>query len=167
MTWLTHGTFAYLTASLLGINPYIAVVGSTAPDWLEDTLGVKEHRGPTHYLILWVGAFLLSLLLVGIKPVHTFGVQLLAFTYGGLTHLLLDALTVSGIPLGVGKTRIRIGGLIRTGKLSEWVFLALTFAVLFPLVHSGASLGFGTARELYEKGIIDLREYRELRFRLW
>jgi len=167
MTWLTHGTFAYLTASLLGINPYIAVVGSTAPDWLEDTLGIKEHRGPTHYLTIWVSLFLISLLLAGIKQTTPFGVQLLAFTYGGLTHLLLDALTVSGIPLGVGKTRIRIGGIIRTGKLSEWVFLAITFAVLFPLLHMGASLGFGTAKELYEKGIIDLKEYRELRFKLF
>ena len=166
MTWLTHGSFAYLTGVLFGLNPYFVVAGSTAPDWTEDLLGVKEHRGITHYVVLWAGAFLFSIILYGsLKNDLTF--NLLSFVYGGLTHLFLDALTVSGVPLGIGKIRVRIGGLIRTGKLSEWVFLALTLAVLYPITASGGVFGLFPAKKLYEKGIIDLKEYRELRFHLW
>jgi len=166
MTWLTHGVFAFSTATLLGLNPYIAVVGATAPDWSEDLLGIREHRGPTHYLTLWSGVLLIALILYGsFKATWTF--HLLSFVYGGLTHLLLDALTISGIPLGVGKIRIRIGGLIRTGKLSEWIFLVITLAVFYPLIHAGGKFGLFPASELYKQGIIDLKEYRELRFHLW
>jgi len=166
MTWLTHTTFAYLTGALFGLNPYFAVAGSTAPDWAEDFLGIKEHRGITHYLTLWAGAFIFSIILYGsFKNGTTF--NLLSFIYGSLTHLLLDSLTISGIPLGVGKIRVRIGGLIKTGKLSEWIFLGITLAVFYPLTHMGATFGLFPAKELYQKGIIDLKEYRELRFRLW
>jgi len=90
-----------------------------------------------------------------------------AFIYGGLTHLFLDSLTVSGVPVGVGKVRVRIGGLIRTGKLSEWVFLALLVFAFSPFLLNGVKLGWGEALELYEKGIIDKKEYLERRFKLW
>ena len=166
MTWLTHTTFGFLTASLLGLNPYFAAAGSTAPDWAEDFLGIKEHRGITHYLTLWAAAFLFSIILYGSFKNET-TLNVLSFIYGALTHLLLDSLTISGIPLGVGKIRVRIGGLVKTGKLSEWVFLALTLAVLYPLTSAGGKFGLFPARELYQKGIIDLKEYRELRFHLW
>jgi len=166
MTWLTHTTFAYLTGALFGLNTYFAVAGSTAPDWAEDFLGIREHRGITHYATLWAGAFIFSIILYGsMKNDLTF--NLLSFICGSLTHLLLDGLTVSGIPLGIGKLRIRIGGIIRTGKLSEWIFLGLTLAVFYPLIGAGGKFGLFPAKELYQKGIIDLKEYRELRFRLW
>ena len=166
MTWLTHSAFAYLTGTIFGLNPYFTVAGSTAPDWTEDLLGIREHRGITHYVVLWVGVFLFSIILYGsLKTTITFNV--LSFVYGGLTHLLLEALTVSGVPLGIGKIRVRIGGLVKTGKLSGWVFLTITFAFLYPIPESGGVFVLFPEKVLYEKGIIDLKEYRELRFHLW
>jgi len=170
MTWITHTAFAFFSSSLLGLNTYLAVVGSTAPDWFEDLFGIREHRGVSHYLTLWFGAFLLSLILLSISNdlIHSFGFYLLSFVFGGLTHLLLDALTVSGVPLGAYRTRIRIGGLIRTGKLSEWVFLSFLVLVFVPLLSSGSlEFGFSKYKKLYEMGIIDKREYLERRFRFF
>jgi len=166
MTWITHTFFAFATSHILGLPVLPAIAGSTAPDWLEDFLGIREHRGITHYVVLWVLAFVLAGgLWLWLK--HDLILHIVAFIYGGLTHLLLDSLTVSGVPLGVGRLRVRIAGLIRTGKLSEWVFLALLVFAFAPFLLGDAKLGWGTARELHEKGIIDKREYLERRFKLW
>ena len=166
MTWITHTTFAYFTSELFGLSP-LAVLGSTAPDWTEDLFGIKEHRGRTHYVVLWFTAFIITLSLY-LATKNTLLFHALSFTYGGLTHLLLDSLTVSGVPLGAYKTRVRIVGLVRTGKLSEWVFLACLLILFVPL-HRAGSLEFGFAKykELYKKGVIDLREYNERKFKIF
>lgn len=166
MTWATHTFFAFASANILGLPVFPAVLGSTAPDWSEDFLGIKEHRGITHYVVLWVFAGVVAFF-VWLWLRHDLILHIVAFIYGGLTHLLLDSLTVAGVPLGVGRVRVRIAGLIRTGKLSEWVFLALVVFVFSPFLFSGAKLGWGTARELHEKGVIDKREYLERRFKLF
>ena len=166
MTWITHTFFAFATSHILGLPVVPAVLGSTAPDWLEDVWGIREHRGITHYVLLWIGAFALAFF-VWLWLRHDVFLHFLSFIYGGLTHIFLDSLTPSGVPVGVGKVRVRIGGLIRTGKLSEWVFLALVVFAFSPFLFSGVKLGWGTARELHEKGIIDKREYLERRFKLW
>ena len=169
MTWLTHTTFAYLTAQILGLPPAPAILGSTAPDWGEDLLGIKEHRGKTHYITLWSSLFLLTLVLYLGAPnglAKTLFLNLLTFTLGGLSHLLLDALTVAGVPLGLNRTRIRIGGLITTGKLSEWIFLGLILLILIPVKNSGLTLGLTNYKELLKKGVIDKREYKEHRLEL-
>jgi len=166
MTWATHTFFAFASANILGLPVIPAVLGSTSPDWSEDFLGIKEHRGITHYVVLWVLAFVLAGgLWLWLR--HDVLLWLVAFIYGGLTHLLLDSLTVAGVPLGVGRVRVRIAGLIRTGKLSEWVFLAVLVFAFSPFLLGGVSLGWGKAWELYNQGVIDKREYLERRFKLW
>ncbi len=171
MTWLTHTTVAYFLSSLFGLPPGPAIAGSTAPDWTEDLFGVREHRGKTHYVTLWSSLFLISLVLY-LSVQNPFWRELpyylLSFSFGGLTHLLTDALTVSGVPLGVSNIRVRIGGLIRTGKLSEWVFLAICLLVFYPLSMSGnLELGFSKYRTLYRENVIDRKEYLERRFKLF
>jgi len=164
MTWLTHTYFAGTTAHILGLDPTLAVLGSTAPDWSEDLFGIREHRGPTHWVIIWFFALSLSFLLF---LANTKGSQLLlSFTYGGATHIFLDALTISGVPL-YGRQRIRIGGLIRTAKPSEWLFLGLLILFLTPLLKLDIKLGYNRYRALYEKGIIDLKEYNERKLKIW
>ncbi len=76
-------------------------------------------------------------------------------------------MTKTGIPLGIGKQRIRIGGLITTGKTSEWVFLALIVVFLTPLARLDVKIGYSKWQDLYQQGIIDLREYEERRFKIW
>jgi hypothetical protein len=173
MTWITHTTFAYFVSSLFGLPPAPALLGSTAPDWTEDLFGVREHRGKTHYITLWSSAFLLSLVLYlsiphNLPTVKELTLYILSFTFGALTHLFTDSLTISGVPLGTGNIRIRIGGLIRTGKLSEWIFLAIITAIFYPLSLAGnLELGFSKYRNLYSLHIIDRKEYDERKFHLF
>ena len=164
MTWITHTFFAGTTAHILGLNPALAMLGSTAPDWTEDLFGIHEHRGITHYLVIWFFALMIAFLLfLNHTPYST---ELLSFTYGGITHLFLDALTKTGIPI-YGKERIRIGGLISTGRPSEWLFLALLIVFLTPLIKLDIKIGYSKYKEMYEKGIIDLKEYNERKFKIW
>jgi membrane-bound metal-dependent hydrolase YbcI (DUF457 family) len=164
MTWPTHTFFAGTTAHILGLNPAIAMLGSTAPDWTEDLFGINEHRGVTHYLVIWFFALMISFMLF--LSHADYSLELLSFTYGGMTHLFLDALTKTGVPLYKGQ-RIRIGGLITTGKLSEWIFLALLIVFFTPLIKLDTKLGYSRYKELHQEGVIDLREYKERKFRLW
>ena len=157
MTWVTHTTFSFFLSSIFGLSP-ISILGSTAPDWTEDLFGVKEHRGRTHYITLWSSAFLISLV-VYLYTHWELPYLLLSFNFGALTHLFLDSLTVSGVPLGTGNIRVRIGGLIRTGKLSEWVLLAVMIAVFYPIQASDIKIGFSKYRELRKVNIIDEKEY--------
>jgi membrane-bound metal-dependent hydrolase YbcI (DUF457 family) len=166
MTWITHITFGSLSAGILGLNPIFAGLGSTAPDWFEDLFGVKEHRGLTHYVVLWLGAFVVSLIVL-LMYEGSITMMLFSFVYGGLTHLFLDSLTVTGVPLGVGNIRVRIGGLIRTGKMSEYVFLFVVLIGFLPFWMTGSSFSFFGAKKLYEKGIIDKKEYEELKFKIF
>ncbi len=165
MTWITHSAFAGLTGWIFGLNTGLAILGSTSPDWAEDLFGVREHRGFTHFLVLWFGVFIFFLVLV-LEGVN-WAMYGLSFVYGGLSHILLDALTVSGVPLGFSNVRIRIGGLIRTGKVSEWVFLALLLVFLTPLVRLDIKFGYNKWRELYFQGVLDKREYEERMFRIF
>jgi inner membrane protein len=165
MTWITHTAFAGLSAWIFGLHSGLAVLGSTSPDWFEDFFGIKEHRGITHWFSLWflVFVFFLALSLEGVG----WAVYPLSFVYGGLSHVVLDALTVSGVPLGFSKLRIRIGGLVRTGKTSEWVFLALIVVFLVPLLRLDVKVGYSKWRELYDGKVIDRREYEERRFKIF
>jgi len=167
MTWLTHSVFAYFSASVLGINPFIASLGSTAPDWFEDFLGVNEHRGITHYLVFWFGSLIISFIFYLLYPGNFLTSAVFSFVYGGFTHILLDSLTVSGVPLGFGNVRVRIGGIIKTSSLSEYVFLAVVIFAFMPFVFTGSSIGFNSYKGLYEKGIIDKKEYEELKFKFF
>lgn len=173
MTWITHTTFAYFVSSLFGLPPAPAILGSTAPDWTEDVFGVREHRGKTHYVVFWSSIFILFLVLyLAIPPAKTTIKELtlygLSFSFGGLTHLFTDALTVSGVPLGTGNIRIRIGGLIRTGKISEWIFLIIITLIFYPLsVMGNLEFGFSKYRSYYQLHIIDRKEYLERRFKLF
>jgi hypothetical protein len=62
---------------------------------------------------------------------------------------------------------VRIGGLIRTGRLSEWVFLALVLLLFTPLLVFDVKIGISQWGQLYENGIIDRREYEERRFKFF
>jgi len=171
MTWITHTTFAYFLGSLFGLPQAPVIAGSTAPDWTEDFFGIREHRGKTHYVTLWSSLLLTSLVLYLSLPeglLKELTLYILSFSFGGATHIFTDALTVHGVPLGTANIRIRIGGIIKTGKLSEWLFLLLITLIFYPLSLSGTlEFGFSKYRKLLSNNIIDRKEYLEKRFKIF
>ena len=58
---------------------------------------IIPHRGPTHWLVTWLG--LSALAVTGAALLHWPLLLAYAFGAGYLSHLLADALTVSGVPL--------------------------------------------------------------------
>ena len=118
MKWINHIAIAGATTAV--INPVlvpVAILGSTAPDWLEWVIKAVtgqdvKHRGVTHYVLGWFVALLFALLL------WDFHVILAAFFWGGLTHVLADSMTVSGVPFAPNSERRfhLLGGRLRTGE---------------------------------------------------
>lgn len=113
----------------LGLFYIGMLVGSSAPDWLE--MSRKEqgkwvraipHRTLTHWLPLWLGA----LWLVWAEQIigfWMFELLIVGFLLSGILHILVDACSLSGVPLWTpfGKTRLKLG-IYRTGGTSEMVF---------------------------------------------
>lgn len=176
MKWLNHLAIAGATTAV--INPAlvpIAFLGATAPDWLEWVIQrfqrrKVKHRGVTHIVLYW---------LVGLG--FTWGLWdfhgvLSAFCYGGLTHVLADALTVSGVPFSPSSDRRfhLFGGRLRTGGAGEYgiawgiVLLCLLIVVLFkPHGGIGWMPFFYDWAGLYESGVIDAKEWKDNRLRFF
>ncbi|RUM87200.1 MAG: hypothetical protein DSZ24_06770 [Thermodesulfatator sp.] len=141
------------------------VAGSLAPDLAELAvrkistrrgpvfLGLPDvaHRTHTHSL-LFTGLFLLAGW--GLRPVRSFFAGVL---FG---HLLLDAMTVMGVPVVDGrKRRITLfGGKIRTGSLAEFVSVALLAFVTYAVAPA---LHLGDLETLYQQGVMDRYEYEK------
>ncbi len=178
MTWISHGIIAYGLNTFIGLPVAPVILGSTAPDWFEDFLGVKEHRGATHYLINWIIALILLLVLYSIFK-NSYLLYAIGFVFGGLTHLFADSLTVSGIPIAPPKYKLPriklLKGMIRTGKPSEYIFTGFFVLFIFLVNNALGNQGFTlfspcqrqgqeqSLCELYKAGIIDLKEFQELK----
>ncbi len=152
-----------------------AVLGATAPDWLEWVLSLGgrpvKHRTVTHVTIYWIFAVILLLIL----PKDGFLLHLFGFAVGGLSHVLADACTVSGVPFFPWSTRRfhLFGGRLRTGQPAEVIFSALVLVcgvVIALLVHRGDGSGylpfFPDYAEKYQRGVIDALEWKQHRFTL-
>jgi inner membrane protein len=170
MKWVNHMLIAGAIA--VPFNPagaVTAVIGATAPDWLEyvlKVLGVRgiKHRGVTHYFVYWV---------IGVFA--TFFIDwhglIFWFAFGGMSHILCDALTVSGVPFGPwSDSRFHLfGGRIRTGQPTEY-FVALFVVVVvafFMHLHNPTQMGFIPFfydwYSYYEEGLIDASELKRNR----
>ena len=172
MTWKSHIAFA--TAVTFPFNPSaipLAVIGSTAPDWSETILkffGIQvEHRGMTHYLSNPLAIIFISLFLDYHSFVFWFGI-------GYLTHWFCDALTITGVPL-FPYTHHRVhffGGVLRTGHIQEYI---LTFGLLFlsysVFSNTHTKDGFNPYyiefSKLYQDNVIDEKEYRDNKFKIF
>jgi inner membrane protein len=191
MTWLSHSSIA--TAIALPLSPAhipVIVLGSTAPDWIEyvlNALGLNvEHRKETHYVVLWLFLICLSFFI-------DFNSMLFWFAIGGLSHVLEDSLTVSGVPFSPYSThRFHLfGGALsessfyrfRTGSMVEYIiaFSILGASVFLVNPFSNFIQNYNKSEEqkskfnayymdykkLYEEGVIDEKEYKELRFKMF
>jgi inner membrane protein len=177
MKWINHGIIAGSTTAV--IEPMlvpVAVIGSTAPDWLE-TIANKflklgfEHRQETHYLVFWLLFTLFFGFFWDINGIFT------AFFWGGLTHILADSLTVSGVSLYPNaESRFKLfGGRLRTGDRQEYFFSFTIFLICVLIIlatnHSVNNSAFVPFfynwGEMYHAGIIDASEYKANRFRIF
>lgn len=175
MRWSNHVVMAAAPAALVApaLVPVVAL-GATAPDWLEwvsKALGHPvRHRGPTHYLALWALAAAFFFSVADFRGVG------LAFTLGGLSHVLADALTVTGVPFSpLSDRRFHLfGGRLRTGGVGEfglaWGTVAAV-AVLAMLLRGWGGGGylpfFPDWASRYERGVATAKEWRDNRFRLF
>lgn len=176
MKWVNHLTIAGATMALVSpaLVP-VALLGSTAPDWLEWVLKALgkpvKHRTVTHYLLGW--ALLLAFAL-GLWDFH--GI-LTAFAWGGLSHVLADACTVMGVPFTPHSDRRfhLFGGRLRTGGSGEYavawglVAVCLVIAVLFKPNSGGAGWYpfFYDWQGLYQSGVIDAKEWKDNRLKFF
>ncbi len=172
MKWINHLAIAgAVTAVVKPELAPVAILGSTAPDWLEwglNGLGRRtKHRAETHYLSAWLAGLLFGIV------VWDFHHAITAFCLGGLSHVLADAFTVQGVPLGWWSDRRfhLFGGRLRTGQPGEYF-------VSGAVVISCAMLAWATRdwqggfypyfydwHQLYQDGIIDAAEWKANRWR--
>lgn len=175
MKWVNHLAIAGATTAIISpAHVPIALLGSTAPDWLEWVIKATgnevKHRGNTHIVLYWVAGLVFSIALWDAQGLLT------AFFWGGLTHVLADSLTVSGVPFTPNSERRfhLFGGRLRTGEAGEYVVawsiagICIVFAIL---TKSASGLGwypfFYDWAGLYQEGIIDAKEWKDNRFRFF
>lgn len=173
MKWVNHTIIGGATCAVVAphLAP-VAILGATAPDWMEwvgDIFGRRvRHRGPTHWVVAWCGALVFFLVVWDWRGIGA------AFAWGGVSHVLCDAFTVAGVPLAPWSDRRfhLLGGRLRTGGSGEYVVAAGVALVCWLIAgHLGASGGympfFTDWPGLYEQGIISPYEWRMNRFRLF
>jgi inner membrane protein len=173
MKWVNHVAIAGATTAVWRpeLVP-LAVLGSTAPDWLEwvsAALGRKvKHRTVTHFVAYWVFALAFGL------AVWDWHFALTAFAAGGLSHVMCDALTVQGVPLGWWSDRRfhLFGGRFKTGQMGEYWFagavvLACVGVAMLTRHWGGGEFSpfFFDWADYYNRGLIDGQEWKENRFR--
>jgi membrane-bound metal-dependent hydrolase YbcI (DUF457 family) len=161
MTWATHIIVGSATAKIFGLNYILTTLGSILPDLVEMVTPKRvQHRGVTHSLALWVAA----LVLLWFTPMRD---CLIGVVFG---HLLMDSLTVMGVPiLDENSRRITIfGGRIRTASAGEFAISGIIAFIAFIIL---GSFTLDTSRRnwktLHEQKVIDTKEYYENRFKVF
>jgi inner membrane protein len=169
MKWQNHVAIA--AAVTVVVDPILvpgAILGATAPDWLEwliTPVRRVRHRTVTHYLVVW--AFAVGFFLV-FWDFHRIG---LAFSLGGLFHVLTDAMTISGIPMGWWSDRkfYLFGGRLKTGSPEEYMISAVVVLTCVMLAWhrpgSGYAPFFFDWPGFYQQGLIDANEWKTNRFK--
>lgn len=174
MRWPSHIAIAAAVCAVW--NPYAvpaAILGSTAPDWLEPVLSRVQrrrvrHRSVTHHLTSW-----LCLVAFGALVWDWHGwVQW--FAWGGAIHWFCDALTITGAPVHWWSDRnaTLFGGRVRTGGPSEWVITVAVVAVCAAVIWWRRDEGqtfapyFMNWPGLYSSGYLDAAEWRAKRWEL-
>jgi inner membrane protein len=138
MKWMTHQAGALAAALAFQADPALSagmVLGAVLPDLAEQILSrgnrklfFRIHRGFLHWFGLYVSALVLiqGLSLPPSSLLLADGVLL-----GACSHLVLDGLNPSGVPLFPFRRHPRLClNLVATGSPGEWFFLAGFLAVI-------------------------------------
>lgn len=170
MKWVNHTLIAGAVTATL--NPSLvpgAILGATAPDWLEwliSPIRKVKHRGVTHWLVNWIIAVLFFWLVWDFRHLG------LAFSLGGLWHILTDAMTISGVPVGPWSDRkiYLFGGKLKTGSPTEYLISAVVVLICATIAWHKPSNGFVPFffdwERYYDEGLIDAKEWKDNRFRI-
>lgn len=172
MKWVNHIAIAGAVCAVWRpeLVP-VAVLGSTAPDWLEWGLAAfgrkVKHRTVTHYVSAWLAGLAFGWFLWDWHGV------ILAFCAGGLSHVLADALTIQGVPLGWwSDNRFHLfGGRLRTGQPGEYfvsagvVVACVGLAMLTRHFSHEFSPFFFDWADCYRRGLCDAAEWKANRLR--
>ncbi len=176
MKWFNHIAIAASTMAVISptLVP-IAILGATAPDWLERLYvaltGIRlRHRGPTHFVLGWILGLFATLVLYDF---HHIGA---AFFYGGLTHVVADAFTVTGVPFSpLSDRRFHLfGGRIRTGNPEEYLIsgsVVIVCAIIAIATRHYADVSYAPFffdyPAYYQDGLVDAKEWRDHRFKFF
>lgn len=149
MKWITHQTGAVFGALLLQLSPLAiaaALVGGILPDIIDQKLSAsgrsskarqkifnKIHRGPSHWFVWWLLAFLCCSSIS-----HMPGREIAAgLALGGLSHVALDMLTSRGVPIMPFSRKGSLSlHLCSTGSWREYVFLLFLICATLYLLYS-------------------------------
>lgn len=152
MKWITHQATAVAAALALHLpweGVAAACAGAVLPDVLDQRMaglaptrrGRQKvfnavHRGTTHWFGWWLALCVAALCV----PPHALGElggqALLGLGFGGLSHVALDMLTPSGVPLTPFSRRHKVSlRLCSTGSIGEYCFLACVAGVSWLFFH--------------------------------
>lgn len=160
MTWASHIMVGASIAKVFGLNYILTTLGAILPDLVEMLTKKMTHRGISHS----VAVSLSALVLLWNTPIRD---AWIGVVFG---HLLLDALTMMGVPILDERSRkITIfGGKLRTASPGEFVFSGIVAFTAFVILNS---FQIDTERrnwaEMHNTGTVDKKEYYENRFRFW
>lgn len=161
MTWASHIIVGSATAKVFGLNYILTTLGAILPDLAEMITPRRiQHRGITHSVALWLA----SLVLLWSTPIRD---CLLGVVIG---HLLMDSLTVMGVPiLDENSRRITIlGGRLRTASAGEFAISGIIAFVAFVMLGSFTlDASRRDWRALHDKRVIDRKEYYDNRFKVF
>lgn len=173
MKWINHTLIAGSVCAVIS-PPLVApcVLGATAPDWLEWVSKVTgkpiKHRTTTHIFTHWLVFAIFATL------VFDFHGILSAFAWGGVSHILTDAMTVSGVPFSPYSDRRfhLFGGRFRTGDPVEYAISAAVVLLCFGIIALIGTSGdyipfFPDWAQRYEHGLADAKEWKDNRWRFF
>jgi len=138
LKWVNHKIAGLSVSLLLGFKPLgvvIATASSVVPDTIE--LGIFKHRGISHAWWLYVLIFGATYVLFPVSHAYIF-----YFVIGVFLHILCDACTYSGVPVGIGDKRRFALRLFRTGSAVEYIIsAAFLFTALYFVLKRGWIFG--------------------------
>jgi inner membrane protein len=163
MTWASHMIIGSATAKIFGLNYILTTFGAVLPDLAEMVIPQRmPHRGITHSFALWSAALVLAF----IQPVTLIRDCLIGVMVG---HLLMDSLTVMGVPILDENSRhiTLFGGRLRTASAGEFVISGIIAFLAFVVFGSmQIDTGRTSWKTLYQQGIIDRKEYNENKWKI-
>ncbi len=173
MKWINHSLIAGSLCAVVS-PPLVApcVLGATAPDWMEwvaKAMGIRvRHRHQTHIFTHWLCFALFATFLFDFNGI------LAAFAWGGVCHILTDAMTVTGVPFSPYSDRRfhLFGGRFRTGDPMEYAIsgiVVMASILLIAILGTGGSYipFFPDWATRYEVGLADAVEWKNNRFRFF